>query len=154
MKICSKCGETKNLTEFHKRTDRKIGVASQCKVCEKIRKPKSVITAYNSKYYVKNKERFAEYQKVNSAVVNATAAKRRSAKLQRTPKWLTNEQHNQIKEFYKMAKELETVFPWKQHIDHIIPLQGDIVSGFHHPDNLQILSAKINAEKHNTYEVV
>jgi hypothetical protein len=53
-----------------------------------------------------------------------------------------------------MAKELETVFPWKQHVDHIIPLQGSTVSGFHHPDNLQILSVKANAEKHNIYEVV
>lgn len=95
-----------------------------------------------------------KWQKQHPAAANARTARRRSSKLQRTPKWLTAEQHQQIKDIYKMAKELETVFLWKQHIDHIIPLQGKSVSGFHHPDNLQILSAKINAEKHNSYEVV
>ena len=94
-----------------------------------------------------------KWQKQNPAAANARTAKRRSAKLQRTPKWLTAEQQEQIKDIYKMAKELETVFSWKQHVDHIIPLQGKTVSGFHHPANLQILSAKMNAEKHNTYEV-
>ena len=154
MKICSKCGTQKPKLEFHKRANRKCGVLSHCKLCEASRKSTETKRKYNSKYYVANKQKFAEYQKENAFVVNATAAKRRSSKLQRTPKWLTIEQHEQIKDIYKMAKELETVFPWKQHIDHIIPLQGKSVSGFHHPDNLQILSAKINAEKHNSYEVV
>jgi hypothetical protein len=52
-----------------------------------------------------------------------------------------------------MAKTLETIFPWKQHVDHILPLRGKLVSGFHCPNNLQILSEKMNIEKHNTYEV-
>jgi hypothetical protein len=154
MKICSKCLKTKSLDRFHKRANRKIGVVSLCKSCEKIRKSKISVKEYNAKYYQNNKQKFSDYQKSNADVVNATAAKRRSAKLQRTPKWLSTEQQNQIKDFYKMAKELETIFPWAQQVDHIIPLQGNNVSGFHHPDNLQILSAKMNAEKHNTYEVV
>jgi hypothetical protein len=35
MKTCTKCGETKALTEFYKRKDRPSGVNSHCKVCQK-----------------------------------------------------------------------------------------------------------------------
>lgn len=33
MKLCTKCGETKPLSDFHKGTGRKDGHASHCKVC-------------------------------------------------------------------------------------------------------------------------
>lgn len=32
-KCCTRCGETKPLTEFHRRSDRPIGVISRCKSC-------------------------------------------------------------------------------------------------------------------------
>jgi hypothetical protein len=153
MKICSKCGIEKPKLEFHKRSNRKIGISSHCKVCEASRKPKEVVQKYNTEYYKANKPKIACYQKENVSAINAIAAKRRSAKIKRTPNWLTAEQYRQIKDIYQMAKQLETIFPWKQHVDHILPLQGKTVSGFHHPDNLQILSAKMNAVKHNSYEV-
>lgn len=93
-----------------------------------------------------------EYAKRNKSKTNALAAKRRAKVILRTPKWLTIEQQNQIEEFYKMAKELEKVFPWKQHVDHIIPLQGKNVSGLHTPWNLQIMSEKMNKQKSNGIE--
>ena len=80
---------------------------------------------------------------------NALFAKYYSKKSQRTPQWLTAQQYKQIAEYYKMAKELETVFPWKQHVDHIVPLNGNTVSGLHVPWNLQIMSEKMNKEKSN-----
>jgi hypothetical protein len=32
-KLCSKCGETKTLSEFHKEKAKKLGVRNQCKTC-------------------------------------------------------------------------------------------------------------------------
>lgn len=81
----------------------------------------------------------------------ASVALRRAKKLQAAPSWLSKEHKKEILEFYKMAKELESVFPWKQHVDHIVPLSNSNVSGLHVPWNLQILSQKSNLEKSNTF---
>jgi ribosomal protein L3 len=90
-------------------------------------------------------------KKKNSARVLAENSKRRAAKIKQMPKWLTAEQQEEIKQIYRDAKTLESVFPWKQHVDHIIPLKGDGVSGLHVPWNLQILSKRQNLAKSNFY---
>jgi hypothetical protein len=94
----------------------------------------------------------SKWQKLNPDKVCASASRRRVAKLNRTPNWLTVDHKNEINDFYSMAKQLESIFPWGQHVDHIIPLRGRTVSGLHVPRNLQILSAKMNREKGNLLE--
>jgi len=39
------------------------------------------------------------------------------------------------------------------HVDHNIPLQGDLVCGLHTHDNLRILHGSVNMSKSNRYEV-
>jgi hypothetical protein len=65
------------------------------------------------------------------------------------PKWLSKEQKKAIKEVYVMAKELETVFPWSQCVDHIVPLRGEKVCGLHVPWNLQVIPLVENRKKRN-----
>lgn len=83
----------------------------------------------------------SSWTKRNKGANSAKEAKRRSKKLQRTPRW--TETYKIIK-FYKERPE-------GYHVDHIIPLQGKYVSGLHVLDNLQYLIAKDNLRKSNKY---
>lgn len=65
----------------------------------------------------------------------------KSYKLKRTPSWANLEE---IKSFYANCPE-------GYHVDHIIPLLGNNVSGMHVINNLQYLLAKENIKKSNTY---
>lgn len=94
-----------------------------------------------------------EYQRKNLHIYAKINAKRRAAKLQRTPKWLGPDDWFMIKEVYELAALRTKMlgFPWE--VDHIIPLQGDKVSGLHVPHNLQVIPRKLNRAKWNLYEV-
>jgi 5-methylcytosine-specific restriction endonuclease McrA len=85
--------------------------------------------------------------------VRVHSAKRRCSKLQRTPKWLTIFDKQYIRHIYTQARELEKLDGIKRHVDHIIPLQGKTVCGFHVPWNLQILTADENLNKSNKLTV-
>lgn len=80
-----------------------------------------------------------------------STAKRRAAKLERTPKWLTEIDFERIENEYKLATLLSKVTgsPW--HVDHVIPLQGKFVSGLHVPSNLQVLRGSENVAKANKF---
>ena len=106
-------------------------------------------------HYQANKERIIArkrgYAQANPGKVNATSAKRKAAKLQRTPNWLTREDYRAIRTLYETAAALTKATGIKHHVDHIIPLQGRTVSGFHCPTNLQILTQSENCSKHNKF---
>jgi hypothetical protein len=101
------------------------------------------------KYRVKNKKWFVE----NIDKHNALSKKRKAAKLQRTPVWLTDKHFEQIEEFYTVCKMFQMYTGEQYHVDHIVPLQGKNVSGLHTPWNLQILPAKQNLSKGNNHGV-
>jgi 5-methylcytosine-specific restriction endonuclease McrA len=78
-------------------------------------------------------------------IFKAKNALRKARKLQATPKWLTKEQLEQMKQFYINCPE-------GYHVDHIHPLRGDGFSGLHVPWNLQYLLAIENLRKGNRLE--
>ena len=89
----------------------------------------------------------AAWDKANPGKANAKSNKRRSAKLQRTPTWLTHFDLLKMECIYQVAtmRTRESGEIW--HVDHIIPLQGKNVSGLHVPANLQIIRGVENLKK-------
>jgi hypothetical protein len=80
---------------------------------------------------------------------NADTAKRRSDKLKRTPTWLSKDELWLIREAYDLAKRRTKLFGFTWHVDHVVPLRGQNVSGLHVPWNLQVIPAKVNIAKGN-----
>jgi hypothetical protein len=64
----------------------------------------------------------------NKARVNASNARYRAEKLQRTPAWLSNNDFNEMKQLYTIAKRRSEIEGVQYHVDHIIPLKGKTVS--------------------------
>jgi hypothetical protein len=121
-------------------------------------KNKEKIKVQKQEYYVKTKTRFVEYAKQyaskNPHIINKAAAKRKAAKLDRTPLWLTEDDLWIINEMYELAAMRTNLHGFSWHVDHIIPLQGKLVSGLHIPKNLQVIPATVNHTKNNRFEVV
>lgn len=93
----------------------------------------------------------AKWRKENKEYVIAYNAFRHAAKLKRTPSWLTDQQKQEMKAIYERAKNLTLVTGITHHVDHILPLQGKLVSGLHVPTNLQILTESENCSKQNFF---
>ena len=104
---------------------------------------------YRKDYRAKHRVNFKAYRKKylqspkGKAASTAISAKRRAAQLPRIPLWGDIE----------AVKQVYVTCPEGYHVDHIIPLQGELVSGLHIAANLQYLTAKANCEKNNSYDV-
>lgn len=122
---------------------------------ENYKKNKDSILDYQKQYYEENKEQIKKYRKQwgkqNRGLLNAHSKQRKVAKKQRAPKWLTEEDHFLILQFYIEASNRTKEEGISYHVDHIVPLQGKLVSGLHVPWNLQVLVATENMRKKNKF---
>lgn len=159
-KVCTSCETEKPITEFYKHVGGKFGVKSQCKVCVNKRnkeykeKNPEVVKKIGQKQEQRQevKSYRSSYQKANRELFRYHNMKRYATKKSATPTWLTQEHLDQIAEFYKHARDCELVTGQQYHVDHIIPLQGENVSGLHVPWNLQVLPADVNIRKSNKHD--
>ena len=81
----------------------------------------------------------------------AKNAKYRASRIKRTPRWLTDDDKWMISEIYELAALRTKMTGMKWHVDHIIPLNGKIVSGLHVPENMQVIPSVLNFRKHNQF---
>lgn len=175
MKTCTKCNQSKELSRFYKQTGGKSNKESSCKECKKTyyhtnkdkidkdrkranqkawqESNKEQQKVKNKAWKEANKERVRANNKAwtisNLDKKSAHTAKYRAAKLQRTPSWLTPEDWTKINHMYSLAAFMTKQTGIKHEVDHIVPLQGETISGLHHPDNLQILTKSENCSKGN-----
>lgn len=179
-KRCSKCGEEKALDEFYRHKASKDGRRPDCKTCsakrhktrydakrseilEQLKTPevrarrnatkrawddknRDKLRRQSREYYSQNRERLCQYQREwrrrNKGKVNEYKMNRLARVAKAVPTWADRES---IRLFYENCPE-------GYHVDHIIPLRGDLVSGLHVLENLQYLPAVDNLKKSNRYD--
>jgi hypothetical protein len=103
---------------------------------------------YGIKWKLKNPERAKAWRKANTNRVNLASATRRAAKKSATPIWFEKEA---ILELYAESSARSMSEGVKYHVDHIVPLQSELVCGLHCLANLQIITATENHRKNNRY---
>jgi 5-methylcytosine-specific restriction endonuclease McrA len=89
----------------------------------------------------------------NPGATSAFATLRKHAKNQRTPHWLTKDDLWLMREAHALATLRTKMLGYAWEVDHIIPLQGELVSGLHVPTNLQVIPRSQNRAKWNTFQV-
>lgn len=116
---------------------------------------KERFTATVNKWRSQNKDRLREIRRrwsdKNPEYLAFKTAAYRASKLKATPLWLEDEDYERISEMYTVAKMFQIYTGQEYHVDHIVPLQGEIVCGLHVPWNLQILPGTENQSKSNRY---
>lgn len=117
------------------------------------------------KYYDKNRERViarasarppedkrayrAKYKEANPELTKAMTSLRRRRFRDATPTWLTKEQKKAIRTLYLHAQAMTNTTGERYVVDHIIPLQSDVVCGLHVPWNLRVMTQEENLKKSN-----
>lgn len=101
---------------------------------------------HNEKNREKRLELARNYKKENRARMTAIQRKRHCAKLQRTPIWADLDA---IAAVYAERVRIERQTGIKHEVDHVIPLQGKLVSGLHVHQNLRVVTQTENRSKGN-----
>ena len=145
--ICNHCSQTNKLFRFsyNKKYD-KYYPHNQCRECS---------SKLSAEWIQNNKERAREIAREVGKRRYQTPERKAWLSLRRKkmykPEWdqeltlLVTEEAQDLCTLRYNASEI------KWHIDHIIPVNGKIVSGFHIWSNLQVIPAKLNLEKSNAF---
>lgn len=166
MKTCSRCQTTKPFSLFYKQSvNSRDGYQAHCKQCDNARvalrkaanpeKARQTQTLSDQNKYRRNKDRILQrnrsWKVQNPEKLQAADARRRAAKLKRTPRWLTADDVWLMEEAYALAALRSQMLGFDWHVDHVVPLQGKLVSGLHVPHNLQVIPASENCSKSNRF---
>lgn len=177
LKECTKCLEIKSIGLFGINKPSKDGYLSQCKMCRK--QTRTALKTTNHNLYLKQlnesrkvKEKLGKdhlkESKTNWNIKNSKHIKNyRKTYYEQNYEYclMSGKKHWQsvkrasvgwadriaINNFYKEAKRLTKETGIQFHVDHIIPLNGVLVSGLHVEYNLQIITALDNNKKFRSF---
>lgn len=174
-KVCTSCGEDKDLLLFSKKSSGKFGRNAQCKVCKsayytktkverkvaqklyrdtpenkELAKVRSSVWRKDNPDLVvaNNKKYFRKHYLENKEKYFFKAGLRDSRVKQATPVWANLED---IFRVYKLCRRISKETGIPHEVDHVIPLQGKNVCGLHTFKNLRIIPRKNNRQKSNTW---
>ena len=116
-----------------KRRDKNAEYAKQYRL-----ENKDKVSAYNKEYRQNNKSR----------IYARNRSRKQKMLIQQMPSWADK---SAMEIIYQQARRRSQIEGIKYHVDHIIPLNGNIVSGLHIESNLQILTARDNVTKKNNF---
>jgi 5-methylcytosine-specific restriction endonuclease McrA len=142
MKYCITCKKTKAFTEFYWRPNGKPR-GNKCKQCE---------IAKNSEWNRNNSEKMKEnaqrWRDKHPQKSRRAVADNRARRLKRKASWADKEHIDFV---YHACNVLNNYSSYEWQVDHIVPLQGQNVSGLHVGNNLQLLQKEENLRKHNKW---
>lgn len=148
MKICSKCGVEKDLTEFYVRKDYKNSKGTRnscCKTCHKARS-KAYLRA-NKDIHAKAMSKWQKKNPHKTAMYYAEYKRRRGKAALK----LSDSHKQEMEHIYWTASDLRVITGESYHVDHIVPLKSKHICGLHVPWNLQILPSDMNISKSNSF---
>ena len=148
---------------IHGHIDKRRVNDRNCAGCDKLHKklyrnrhPEKYKIEFNASYERNKKHHLAQkrvYRQANKAKVNALSKAYKVRKKNRIPKWVDKDHMWLIKEAYEIAQLRTKQFGFLWHVDHIVPIQGKLVSGLHVIENLQVIPAIENIKKKNKFEI-
>lgn len=142
-KRCSKCGEEKTVSEFHKGKGGKYGVRSVCKECTL-----KTVLAWQRKNKEKHREAVARFASRNRDKIRAKSHRRRARSLNAKGFFTANDWQQRLayhgfKCVYCGVEKHETPEGWLS-CDHMIPLSK---GGQNWPSNLVPACRSCNSSK-------
>jgi 5-methylcytosine-specific restriction endonuclease McrA len=90
-----------------------------------------------------------KYKKRNPELYKALTSVRKRRHRNATPKWVTAEQKQAMRQLYLEAQRLTKLTGERYVVDHIIPLINANVCGLHLPWNLRVMTQEENLRKSN-----
>lgn len=148
-KVCVECSA--NASKLLRKENRSLAEVSSKKW--KAANPQAVAAAKRA-WYLGNTEKHSaarsKWEAENPGSKQARCVKRRLSKKNRTPPWANASIIGAIYSLAKIYRECG----FEVEVDHIIPLQGKLVSGLHVHENLEIIPSTVNKAKHNSFVVI
>lgn len=168
-KKCNMCLVVQPVSSFHRcNTRSKDGYAYSCKKCayekERSNPNRAAVKKRSAEKYkdfrnqqAREKNRQKRIAKYAARIDDHEAytryrAQRQLAKAAATPKWVTREDKRKNSGIYAAAAMLQELTCVQYDVDHIVPLQSDVVCGLNVWWNLQAIPQSLNAQKRNIFD--